>query len=286
MSRQYTPLMKDYSLFLERRAAMLSRKREKQKWEDSRQNTPRKTRTNNRSTLESMRAIIKAERRKNKGCPVCINIRHLVSRIPPIQDWKYTDERNKVFFYQLALERAEAAGGGLKLTPFVFITSNSLTEAFYNQKKKIADFLRDGFTKSLTEALGRPIAFYFVIETAGKGKLHLQGSMLIGEDEQAPVKKALEKVNREMTASEEQHFLHLESCLASRNKQIDLYGNLYSTLNWADYNTKEYRLNRIAYSLKTLTASSAPMTQLAKEYYAYFRQLKKQGSNTAQIAKH
>jgi hypothetical protein len=278
MSRDYTPLKKNYSLFFERRAACLSRKLEKQKWEDSRQKVSRKTRTKNHSTLEAMRSVINTEHRKNKGRPVSINSRHLSSRIPPVQDWKYLDERNKIFFYQLALERAEATGKGLKLTPFIFNASNTLTEAFYSQKKKLGDFLRDSFTESLTEALGRPIEFYFVIETAGMGKLHLQGSMLIAKHEQAPVRQALEKVNRKMTVSEKQHFLAFR--LDRRKEIIDSHGNLYATLNWANYNIKEYRLNRIAYSLKTLTASSAPMTLLAKKYHAYFRQLKKAQQTT------
>lgn len=254
---------------------MLRRKREEQKWEDSRERTPNKARAKNRSMLDSMRATIKSERRKNKDCPVSIDLRHLSSHIQHIQDWKYLDERNKVFFYQLALERAESAGKGLKLTPFTFNASSALTEAFYSQKKKLADFIRDSFTESLTKALGRPIEFYFVIETAGAGKLHLHGSMLIAEQEQVAVKQALEKVNRKMTVPEKQHFLVFG--LARRKEEIDRYGSLYATLNWADYciKDKEYRLNRVAYSLKALTASSAPMTRLAREYYAYFRQVKK-----------
>ncbi|MCL7421616.1 MAG: hypothetical protein M8364_12005 [Methylobacter sp.] len=117
-------------------------------------------------------------------------------------------------------------------------------------------------------ALGRPVPFYFVIETAGRGELHLHGSMLIAEHEQGPVKLALEDANRQ----EYERFL----VFGNRQRYIDLYGNLYATLNWPDYILKEYRLNRMAYSLKTLTASSAPMIQLAKEYYADFRRQQKQ----------
>jgi len=282
LSRDYTPLETDYSLFHEKRAAFLRRKREReeaQKWEDSRQNPPKKPRTKNRSTLESIRAAIKAERLLNEGRPVCINL--LPSHLPSLTHWKYLDERNKVYFYQLALERAEAASKVLRLTPFTFNASNTLVESFYGQKKELADFLRSDFTKQLTKALKRPIPFYFVIETAGTGKLHLHGSMLIAEHEQAPVKLALEKANRKMTASERRHFLTFG--LDSRQDQIDLYGNLYATLNWPDYILKEYRLNRIAYSLKTLTASSAPMTGLAKEYYADFRRQQKHSKSPVKM---
>jgi hypothetical protein len=274
VSKYYTPLKKDYSLFHERRAAFLQRKRERQKWEDSRQNTPRKPRTKNRSTLDAMRATIKAEQLPNKARPVCINL--LPYYLPSLTDWKYLDEHNKVYFYQLALERAEATSKDLRLTPFTFNASNTLVDAFYSQKKKMADFLRDGFTGSLTKALGRPIPFYFVIETAGEGKLHLHGSMLIAEHEQPTVKQALEEVNREKMA----RFL----IFGDRQKYIDLYGNLYATLNWADYILKEYRLNRIAYSLKALTASSTPMTRLAREYHADFRRQQKV-RKTAQLKK-
>lgn len=213
-----------------------------------------------------MRAVIKAERRLNKDQPVCINL--LPHHLTPVTDWRYLDERNKLFFYQLALERAEATNKELRLTPFTFNASNTLVAAFYGQKKKLADFLRDGFTGSLTEALKRPVPFYFIIETAGAGKLHLHGSMLIAEHERPTVEQALEEINREKMA----RFL----TFGDRQKYIDLYGNLYATLKWADYILKEYRLNRIGYSLKNLTASSAPMTQLAKEYYTDFRRQQKQ----------
>jgi hypothetical protein len=274
VSRDYTPLKTDYSLFHERRAALLRRKRERaeaQKWEDSRQKPPPKPRTKNRQTLESMRAVIKTERCCKKARPVCIN--SLPHHLPPLTDWKYLDERNKIYFYQLALERAEVTSKDLQLTPFTFNASNALVEAFHCQKKKLADFLRDDFTESLTKALGRPIPFYFVIETAKAGKLHLHGSMLIAEHEQTPVKLALEKVNRHRM----ERFLTFG--LDSRQEQIDSYGNLYATLNWGDYCIKEYRLNRIAYSLKTLTAVSAPMTRVAKEYYDDFRRQQKRSKS-------
>jgi hypothetical protein len=215
-----------------------------------------------------MRAVIRAERLPNKAGPVSIN--SLPHHLPPLTDWKYLDERNKVYFYQLALERAEATNKDLlRLTPFTFNASNALIKAFYRQKKKLADFLRDGFTESLTKALGRPILFYFVIETAGAGKLHLHGAMLIAEHEQTPVRLVLEKVNRQTT----ERFLTFG--LDRRQEEINRYGNLYTTLNWADYCIKEYRLNRIAYSLKTLTAVSVLMTRVAKEYYAEFRRQQK-----------
>ncbi|MCL7421615.1 MAG: hypothetical protein M8364_12000 [Methylobacter sp.] len=141
MSKYYTPLKKDYGLFHERRAAFLRRKRaraEAQEWENSRQNLPQKPRTKNRSTLDAIRTVIKAEQRPNKDRPVCINL--LPHHLPPLTDWKYLDERNKVYIYQLALERAEATSKDLRLTPFTFNASNTLIEAFYGQKKKLADF--------------------------------------------------------------------------------------------------------------------------------------------------
>ncbi|WP_349432085.1 hypothetical protein Q9L42_004630 [Methylomarinum sp. Ch1-1] len=278
----YTPLKYDQTLFLERRAAFLRRKREIQKCEDSRRKPSRKTKLKNRRTLEAMQAVVKLEKAKKKGKPVCINIRHITSRIPMVQKWQYLDECNKVFFYQLALENAEKRGGGLKLTPFTFNASNELVGAFYRQKtKKLADFLRDHITEAL-KGLNRPVEYYFVIETAGRGKLHLQGAMLIAEPEQSLIRKALAKVNRKMTTGEKRSFL--EWGLNSRNETINAYGNLYATLNWADYNLKEYRRNMLGYSLKNVTASSAPMTRLAKEYHARFRQLKKQSKLPAHCA--
>jgi len=120
------------------------------------------------------------------------------------------------------------------------------------------------------------LSFYFVVETAGRGKLHFQGSMLITHQEQAMVKEALSKVNRKMTISEKQHFLDFG--LDSRQKIANTYGNLYATLRWSSYNIKEYRLNRIAYSLKSLIASSSSMTKLAQDYHADFRRIKKQSA--------
>jgi len=273
MNDNYIKFKKDYSAFFKRRERFLARKHEKLKWEDSRQKPSRKTGAKNTRIRESIKAVEKIEKSKNKGSLVCINLNHLPSRLPPLPEWKYLDERNKVFFYQLAMEDAEKYNRGMKLTPFVFNISDTLLIAFYSQKKALSDYLRENTTKALKQALQRPVAFYFVIETAYRGKLHIQGSMLISEQEQELVKEAFKKQNRKMTAKEKNNCIQL--LLNKRREVANSYGNLYATLNWGDYNLKEYRYNRVGHSLNNLTASSQLLTQLTHRYYDRFRAKKR-----------
>lgn len=275
MNDNYTPLREDYSYIFRRRSALLARKHEKLKWEDSRQKTSRKTGSKNMLIRESIKAVVKTEKSKKRGALVCINLNHLSSRLPPLPEWKYLDERNKVFFYQLAMEDAEKYDRGLKLTPFVFNISDNLQAAFYSQKKNLSDYLRENLTKRLKQALQRPVAFYFVIETAYRGKLHIQGSLLISGQEQGLVKESFKKTNKKMSATEKNNCIQL--LLKSRTEEANSCGNLYATLNWSDYNLKEYRYNRVRYSTKI--ASSQPLTQITRKYYERLRAKKHQISH-------
>lgn len=190
--------------------------------------------------------------------------------------WRDLDsDRVKPYFYQLALsEQEKNSGNQYQLTPFVFNESTALTAAINSQKLDRVDFIRDRLQKLLNEALQRPkcnqVAFWFAFETAFRGQPHYQGSLLIRPDEEKRVRDAIYKLNRQMTEREK------HGCLRFRyNRRLELFathGNLYTDLNWADYNLKEIGITRREYNnLKKIVAVSQPLTRFTEDYYNRFR---------------
>jgi hypothetical protein len=181
----------------------------------------------------------------------------------------------KPYFYQLALSELETLSDHeYRLIPFVFNESTALTAAIERQKLDRVAYLRDRLQKALNEALQRPkdsqVAFWFAFETARRGQPHIQGSLLIRPDEARKAMRAFYKVNREMTPDELRGALRFRS--GKRKRLSEERGNLYTDLNWADYNLKERATTRMEYAnLGNIVAASQPLIKATEDYYSAFR---------------
>lgn len=189
--------------------------------------------------------------------------------------WRDLDERTKPYFYQLALAELETnSNHEYHLIPFVCNITIDLEKAIQSQTRERIDFLRDRLQKGLNEALQRPkdnkIAFWFAFETARRGQPHIQGSLLLKVEELKAARNAVYKFARVMTP-EEKHGL-LRWCGSKRRHLFEKRGQLYTDLNWADYNLKERAQTRREYNnLKPIVAVSQPLIKYTSDYYYRLR---------------
>jgi hypothetical protein len=187
-----------------------------------------------------------------------------------LQQWKYLDDRVKPYIYQLALSEHETASNHeYRLVPFVFNESAALSEAIHGQKRGRVEFIIDHLGRGLKSALRRPVAFWFVFETARRGQPHYQGSILLRQDEHEKVKRAFHRLNRKETPREKGGAIRLG--LADRERLFGRRGQLYTDLNWADYSLKERSMTRREFADHTgcvrTVAASRLMRRYAHDYY-------------------
>jgi hypothetical protein len=173
-------------------------------------------------------------------------------------------------YYQLALSQRETASNHeYRLVPFVFNESAALSEAIHNQKRGRVEFIIDRLGRELKSALLRPVALWFVFETARRGQPHYQGSILLRQDEHEKVKEAFHRLNRKETLREKQGAIRLG--LGDRERLFQERGQLYTDLNWGDYGLKERAMTRREFADHTgcnrTVAASQLMRRFAHDYY-------------------
>jgi len=189
--------------------------------------------------------------------------------------WRGLTERVKPYLYQLALAELETnSNHQYHLIPFVCNITIDLEKAIQSQTRDRVDFLRDRLQKGLNEALQRPkdnkVAFWFAFETARRGQPHIQGSLLLKFEELKAARKAFYKFSRFMTPEEKHGLLRFRG--SKRRRLFEERGQLYTDLNWADYNLKERAYTRHYYNnLNAIIAVSLPLIKHTSAYYERLR---------------
>jgi len=186
-----------------------------------------------------------------------------IDLLPPIEqdknnklpEWKNIG-KNKLCFYQLAMQQIEEQENlidkpdneKLMLVPFVFNLSERLQQRLIRAKRTEASECNDLLKKTLKKHLNRNVDLWFHIEMAscgGKGKEHIQGSMLISRNEHTRVKQALRKMNSEANADFRRRELRLRH---KKRRSLEIKQGLMRTdINWAMYCYKEYGTVKITY---------------------------------------
>lgn len=291
---------KNFQLYLERRRR--SRERVKNSKNTISHEKILKSKTAKNARIQrGIRVSIDSLRQKSKGGLVCIHssidakqqptdtISHLLNTFPETVEtgfaddngnptylpfnlpaWRDLNERIRPYFYQLTLLELETQSNHeQRLIPFVFNESEALTIAFNSQKRERVDFLRDRLQKALSEALKRPVLFWFAFETARRGQPHIQGSLLLRPDELKKAQTAFYKINRQMTPREKHGALRFRG--GKYRRHAEKHGPLYAALNWADYNLKERATTRLEYGIKTIVAVSLPLKTRTADYYDRLR---------------
>ena len=127
-----------------------------------------------------------------------------------------------------------------------------------------------------------PVQFWFNIEVApkgGKGKLHLQGSLLISSGEEAKARKAMHKMNGVVEITFKSRALWF-----LQQKRLDTAlqkGMLYADLNWAMYNHKENSIVKRFFAdqhtgkLRQVFTASRELNKKAEELYNQLRLMQK-----------
>jgi len=183
--------------------------------------------------------------------------------LPPVEqdknnklpDWKSIG-KNKLCFYQLVMQQIEEQeklidkpdDEKLKLVPFVFNLSERVQQRLIRAKRTEASECNDLLRKALKSSLNRNVDLWFHIEMAscgGKGKEHIQGSMLISENEHDRVKQALRKMNSEANADFRKFELRLRH---KKRRSLTIENGLMRTdINWAMYCYKEHATVKVTY---------------------------------------
>jgi len=202
-----------------------------------------------------------------------------------LPEWKNIG-KNKLCFYQLAMQQIEEQESltdkpddeKLMLVPFVFNLSERLQQQLIRAKRTEAAECNDLLRKTLKRYLNRKVDLWFHIEMAscgGKGKEHIQGSMLISANEHDRVKQALRKMNSEANAGFRKFELRLRH--KKRRSETIKYGLLRADINWAMYCYKEHGTVKLTYldqdrpQIVEPFSKSHEIGQLAKKLYNELR---------------
>lgn len=209
--------------------------------------------------IESFPATVKTDIHDEDGNTITVPF--------DLQQWKHLlDDRVKPYIYQLALSEQESVTRHeYRLVPFVFNESAELSDAISRQKLNRVEFMVDRLGKELRLALKRPVAFWFIFETARRGQPHYQGALLLRPDEFKKARHAFHRLNRAVTPREKRGAIWFGA--GKRQRLLEQRGQLYTDLNWADYNSKEGAMTSREYGLKRTIGASQSMRRHAHQYY-------------------
>jgi len=213
-------------------------------------------------------------------------------------EWRYI-ANNKTSFYQLVLGSLEEQDKltnkpdkeKRKLVPFVFNLSGNIMErisrAMQASKKSetslCSDELKRAFQAALDRPEGDPVLYWFQLEAASKvndGKLHLQGSLLITENEEELIREAFHKINGQVKPEFKRRVIWF--CQAKRRQIAKKKGQLCADLNWASYNRKESATVQLFYAdqhcekLRQVFTASRGLNKQAECLYNQLREAQRQ----------
>ena len=193
-----------------------------------------------------------------------------------LPEWRNLHNSFKAVMYQLALadtENKEKNGSHKKLVPFVFCLTQKLTNEAATHKNEAA-YISSRLTGSLRHKLKEVPPYWLSLEMAARneqGFPHVQGSILLTDDQIPEFKAAIRSLNGKATPK----FKNYETRTRESRRQdlINSRGQLHTDMNWALYNTKESgRVGQFT-KCKRNIAVRQDLTNVAKQLYQELKEL-------------
>ncbi len=193
-----------------------------------------------------------------------------------LPEWRNLHNSFKAVMYQLALadtEYKEKNGSHKKLVPFVFCLTQKLTNEAATYKNEAA-YISSRLTDSLRHKLKEVPPYWLSLEMAARNKQgfpHVQGSILLTDNQIPEFKAAIRSLNGKATAK----FKNYETRTRESRRQdlINSRGQLHTDMNWALYNTKETGRAWFFTKCKRNIAVRQDLTNLAKILYQELREI-------------